>query len=77
MLLEYDYELSNLPPLSINPSLDKILKLHSKIVMVLGRIDIYGLPLILSSFISRHLKFRQWQRQIQLQCNHIDTARLK
>ncbi len=77
MLLEYDYELSELPPLTIDRMRDRILKLHSKIAVVLGRINIYGLPLILASFLSRHLKLKQWQKQVQLQCNNIDTARLK
>jgi len=77
MLLEYDYELSQLPPLSVNQMRDRILKLHSKLAVILGRINIYGLPLIFSSVLSRHLKLKQWQKQIQLQCNNIDTARLK
>lgn len=77
MLLKHDYELSQLPPLSVDRLGDRLLKLHSKAIAILGRIDVYGLPLILSSFISRHLKLRQWQKQVQLQCNSIDTARLK
>lgn len=77
MLLEHNYELSELPPLSVDRMRDRLLKLHSKLMTILGRINVYGLPLILSSFISRHLKLKQWQKQIQLQCNSIDTARLK
>lgn len=77
ILLEHDYELSQLPPLTVNRMRDLVLKLHSKFAVILGRIDIYGLPLIFSSFISRHLKLKQWQKQVRLQCNNIDTARLK
>ena len=77
ILLEHDYELSQLPPLNVNRMHDLALRLHGRLAVILGRIDIYGLPLILSSFISRHLKLKQWQKQIQLHCNSIDTARLK
>ena len=77
ILTDYGYELSNISPLGVNFLLEQILKLHSKLAVVIGRINIYGLSLILSSFISRLLQLRQWQKQVQLQCNTIDTSRLK
>ena len=77
ILLEHDYELSQLPPLTVNQIRDLTLKLHSKFAVILGRINIYGLQLILSSFVARHFQLKQWQKQILLQCNDIDTARLK
>lgn len=77
ILIEHDYELSNFSPLTVNSAFQRILKLHSKLNVILGRIDIYGLPLILFSFLSRQLRLEQWQKQIQLQYNTVDTARLK
>ena len=78
LLQEKGYEVdNNLPPLTVNPPFEQFLKLHSKLAVIWGRINIYGLCLIVSSFLSRNLKLQQWQRSIQLQCNQIDTARLK
>ena len=77
LLVKYDYELSNMPPLRVNSLLKSALQLHSKLALIRGRINIYGLPLIISSFLSRLLELRQWQRHVQLQLNSIDTARLK
>ena len=77
ILLEHNYKLSQLPPLTVDRMGDRVLKLHSKLAVTLCRINIYGLPLIFSSVVSRHLKLKQWQKQVRLQCNSIDTARLK
>ena len=77
MLLERGNELSGLPSLNINSMMKQLLKLDSKWSVVRGRIRIYGLFLILSSFLSRHLKLKQWRKRVQLKCNYIDTARLK
>ena len=77
MLVERGYELSGLPSLTVNSVMKPMLKLHSKWSVVRGRIRIYGLPLILSSFLSRHLELKQWKKRVQLKCNYIDTARLK
>ena len=77
LLLQYDCELSPYPPLKINWAFAKILEIHSKLAVILGRINIYGLYLVVASWISRHLYIQSWQKEIQLQCNQIDTARLK
>ena len=77
MLVKHGYELSKLPPITVNSVTRQILKLQNKWSVVKGRISTYGLPLILSSFVSRHLEFKRWQKHVQLQCNSIDTARLK
>jgi len=77
LLIKYDYELSDFPPLTLNYAIKQALKLHNKLALIQGRIKIYGLPLILSSFLSKLLELRQWQKNIQLQFNNIDTARLK
>ena len=77
MLVEHGYELSKLPPLTVNSIMKQTLKLQNKWSVVRGRISTYGLPLILLSFLSRHLELKQWQKHVQLQCNNIDTARLK
>ena len=76
-LIKYGYELSHFSPLTVNSLSQIILKLHSKLNVILGRINIYGLHLILFSFLSRQLKLKEWQKQIQLQYNTVDTARLK
>ena len=77
MLVKHGYELSGLPPLTVNSAMKKMLRLHSKWSVVRGRIRIYGLPLILSSFLSRNLELKQWEKHVQLKCNDIDTTRLK
>ena len=77
LLVERGYELSGLPPLTVNSVMKQMLRLHNEWSVVQGRIRIYGLPLILSSFLSRHLKLKQWSKSVQLQRNDIDTARLK
>jgi hypothetical protein len=77
LLLKYDYELSDFPPLTLSFARKQALKLHSKLALIQGRINIYGLPLILSSVLSRFLNLRLWQRQVQLQFNCIDSIRLK
>ena len=77
MLLERGYKLSGLPLLTINSAIEQLLRLHNKWSVVRGRINTYGLPLIMSSVLSRHLKLKQWQKRVRLKCNYIDTARLK
>ena len=77
MLVERGYKLSGLPLLTINSVMKPMLRLHSKWSVVQGRIRIYGLWLIVSSFLSRHLQLKQWNKHVQLKCNNIDTARLK
>ncbi len=77
ILVEHGYEPSRLPQLTVNSVMRQTLRLHSKCSVIRGRISIYGLPLILMSFLSRHLKLKQWQKQVQLKCNDIDTTRLK
>ncbi len=77
MLVERGYELSGLPPLTINPLQERWFRFQDKWKVTLGRIQIYGLPLVLRGFLSRRLRLKQWQQEIQLQYNAIDTTRLK
>ncbi len=77
MLVGRGYELSGLSSITVNSVMKQMLRLHSKCSVVQGRIRIYGLHLILSSFLSRHLELKQWNKRVQLECNNIDTARLK
>ncbi len=77
MLVERGYELSGLPSLTINSVTKQMLRLHNKLSVVQGRISTYGLPLIMSSVLSRHFDLKQWEKHVQLKCNDIDAARLK
>lgn len=76
-LLQSDYELSQFTPKKINQIVAIFLKVHSKLAVILGRINIYGLSLIASNWLSKHLDLKQWHKEVQLEFNSIDTARLK
>ena len=77
MLVERGYQLSGLPSITVNSAIEQMLKLHNKWSVMRGRISIYGLPLIMSSFLSRQLEIETWSKRVQLEFNNIDTARLK
>ena len=77
MLTERHYELSGLPPLHVNQWLKLRLKLHSRWECARFRMNRNGFPLFIADFLSRKLGLTQWQKQVRLQLNEVETAHLK
>jgi hypothetical protein len=77
LLVSRGYKLSGLPQLTVNSVLQRWLKLQDWWSRFQFRINRYSLPLFLSDYLSRHLRFEQWQKSVQLQLNAIDNAHLK
>ena len=77
MLEEKGYELSKLPSLKISPAVKQRMRLHNRWSVIKGRINTYGFPLVFSGYLSRRLGLKQWEKNIQLKCNVIDSTRLK
>ena len=77
MLEDRGYELSQLPALHVSQTTEQKLRLHNRWSVVKGRINTYGFPLVLSGYLSRRLGLKQWEKNIQLKCNLIDSSKLK
>lgn len=77
MLEERGYELSGLPSLKISPIEQQKLRMHNRWSVVQRRIRTYGLPLVLSSYFSRRLGIKLWEKQAQLRFNAIDMNSLR
>lgn len=77
MLVERGYELSGLPKLILTPSIQLKLKLEDWWNRVKFRIERNGLPLFISDYLSRRFGLVQWQKNVRLQLNEIETKYLK
>ena len=77
MLTERGYELSGLPIIQVNKGLELRLKLHSKWQCALFRMKRNGLALFMADYLSRQLGLTQWQKQVRLKLNEVETAYLK
>lgn len=77
LLVSRGYKLSGLPQLTVNSVLQRWLKLQDWWLRFQFRLNKYSLSLFLSDYLSRHLRFEQWQKSVQLQLNAIDNAHLK
>ncbi len=72
MLVSRGYELSGLPPLKITPLTRKVIKLQDWWGRLQFRLNRYSFGLLLAHHISRLLKLKKWQKQVQLKMNEID-----
>ncbi|MDJ0843660.1 sulfotransferase family protein [Crocosphaera sp.] len=77
LLVARGYELSGLPPLQVNPSMEKNLKLQNWWFKVKFRVERFGLGLFLADYISRKLNIKPWNKQVTLKMNEITTQYLK
>lgn len=53
------------------------LEVHSYFAVVFKRINVYGLPLVIQSFISNKMGLRKWHKKVRLKFNEIDSVMLK
>ncbi|NES84022.1 MAG: sulfotransferase [Moorea sp. SIO2B7] len=77
MLVERGYELSGLPAIRVTSAMERKLRLQDRWASISSRIRIYGLPLFVSDYLSRHLGLKQWHRRVKFKWNAIDTSRIK
>ena len=77
MLLERNYELSNLPPIEITPAIVQKLKLQDWLKRKQFRIKRFGLPLLLADNLSRRLQLNSWQKSVKLKINDVQKSHLK
>ena len=77
MLLERNYELSNLPTIEVTPAMVQKLKLQDWLKRIQFRIKRYGLPLFLADNLSRRLQLNSWQKNIKLKINEVQKSHLK
>lgn len=77
MLTERGYELSGLPIIQVDQGLSLRLKIHSWWECARFRMKRNGLRLFIADFLSRKLGLTQWQKQVRLQLNKVETAHLK
>lgn len=77
MLLEKNYELSNLPSIEVTPAMVQKLKLQDWLKRVQFRIDRFGFPLFFADSLSRRLQLNSWQKNIRLKMNDIEELYLK
>jgi hypothetical protein len=71
------YSASGLPKISMTPLRGKRLSFQSKWLVKLSRIKVYGLPLVMASWLSQRLNIKPWEKRVALRCNQIDTELLK
>ena len=77
MLTERGYELSGLPQLKVDEWLKFRLKVQNWWACAQFRMNRNGLPLFMADYVSRKLGLSQWQKQVQLKLNEVETAHLK
>ena len=77
MLLEKDYQLSDLPSLEVTLAMKQRLKLHHWLKRIQFRIKFFGFYLFLVDIISRRLQLNLWQKKIRLKMNDIQILHLK
>ena len=77
MLLEKNYELSNLPTIEVTSAMVQKLKLQDWLKRVQFRIDRFGLPLFFADSLSRNLQLNSWRKNIRLKMNDIEELYLK
>ena len=77
MLVERNYELSNLPPIEVTPAMMQKLKFQDKLKRIQFRIKRLGLPLFLADNLSRRLQLNSWQKNIKLKINDVERSYLK
>ncbi|HBS25539.1 MAG TPA: sulfotransferase [Gammaproteobacteria bacterium] len=71
------YTTSGLSKISMTPLRGQRLSLQSKWLVKLSRIKVYGLPLVMASWLSKRLNIKPWEKHVALRCNQIDTELLK
>ncbi len=71
------YQLSGLPPLTVSSMMVLQLKLQDWWSRVAFRVKRFGLGLFIADYLSRNLKIKSWERQIQLKMNEISSRYLK
>ncbi|NET34050.1 MAG: sulfotransferase [Cyanothece sp. SIO1E1] len=76
-LLKHGYELSGLPALKVTPAMRQRIKWQDWWARAQFRWRRNGLPLFLSSYLSRRLGIKAWQKHVQLKINVIETGYLK
>jgi hypothetical protein len=77
LLTERGYELSGLPALNVTPAMEKKLKIQDWWQRAQFRLKRYGLNLFVQNYVARHIGFKEWKKQLQLEINRIDTSYLK
>ena len=77
MLVERNYELSNLPPIEVTPAMMQKLKFQDKLKRIQFRVKRLGLPLFLADNLSRRLQLNSWQKNIKLKINDVERSYLK
>lgn len=77
MLVERNYELSNLPSIEVTPAMVQKLKLQDWFKKIQFRIKRFGLPLFLADNLSRRLQLNSWQKNIKLKINDVQRSHLK
>ena len=77
MLVERNYELSNLPSIEVTPTMAQKLKFQDKFKRIQFRIKRYGLPLLLADNLSRRLQLNAWQKNVKLKINEVQRSHLK
>ena len=77
MLLERNYELSNLPPIEITPAMVQKLKLQDWLKRKQFRIKRFGLPLLLADNLLRRFQLNSWQKSVKLKINDVQKSHLK
>lgn len=77
LIVKRGYELSGLPLVKLS-ALDKLmLHLQNRWSCAQFRLKRFGGSLFFSDFVSRRLGLKQWQKQVRLQLNQIEQARVK
>lgn len=77
MLVERGYELSGLPPLTVDPLMEKQLQLQDWWGRFQFRLKRNGLNLFVADYLSRKLGLTQWQKRVRLKLNQVEAAHLK
>ena len=77
MLTERGYELSGLPIINVGSLNQFYLKVDSWWKCAQFRMNRNGLSLFVADYLSRKLGLTQWQKQVRLKLNAVETAHLK
>lgn len=77
MLVERNYQLSGLPAIEVDRSLEKKLRFQCRLKRMQFRMKELGLFLLLADYLSRRLRIDPWQKNIRLKINAIAESQLK
>ncbi|MBE9040278.1 sulfotransferase [Oscillatoriales cyanobacterium LEGE 11467] len=77
MLVERGYELSGLPPKTVNEAMRQRLQWQDTWERAQFRLRRYGVPLFLENYLARRVGSQKWKKQVKLKIHAVEANYLK